>query len=69
MSWAKAMKRAGADKPKAAERGEIIVHPGQTAAFDDLDPEPAPVKPVERREIKKHCPLFDGHPKVTAKLF
>ena len=69
MSWTKALDRAAADKPKAAGPGEIIVHPGQVAAFEDLDPGPAPVKPVERREIKKYCPLFDGHPKVTAKLF
>lgn len=69
MSWAKAMKRASADLPKAAEPGEIFIHPDQDAMFDDVDPGPAPVKARERFEVQKHCPLFDGHPKVTSKLF
>lgn len=69
MSWAKAMNRAAADIPRAAEPGEIIVHPDQTAMFEDVQPGPAPVRSVERHEVRKHCPLFDGHPKVTSKLF
>ena len=69
MSWNKAMRRAAADRPAAAEPGEIIIHPDQAPMFDDVKPGPAPVRPVERFEVKKHCPLFDGHPKVTSKLF